>query len=80
MTISEGVESIGYGAFHKCDGMTTVTLPASVTAIGRYAFSSCNSLESVTFAGTEEQWNDVNKDGYYWAYNSNVTVNCTENA
>lgn len=20
------------------------------------------------------------KDGYYWAYNSNVTVTCTENA
>lgn len=78
--IPESVTDIGYGAFHKCDGITSVTLPASVTAIGRYAFSSCNSLESVTFAGTEEQWNDVNKDGYYWAYNSNVTVTCTENA
>lgn len=42
------VRTIGYGAFNACSGLTSVTIPDSVTSIGNYAFNSCSGLTSVT--------------------------------
>lgn len=38
ITLHEGIESIGYGAFEDC-GMTSVFIPASVTYLSGYAFN-----------------------------------------
>jgi hypothetical protein len=45
--IPESVETIGYGAFTYCIGLTSVTIPNSVTAIGEGAFDNCIELTSV---------------------------------
>ena len=42
------VKSIGLSAFQYCSGLTSVTIPNSVTSIGNYAFSSCHGLTSLT--------------------------------
>ena len=39
-----GLSSIGEYAFYYCTGLTSITLPNSLTAIGNYAFSHCNEL------------------------------------
>ena len=39
-----GLENIGERAFNGCTGLTSVTIPESVTGIGNSAFSSCNKL------------------------------------
>ena len=39
---------IPYGAFSGCSGLTSVTIPNSVTSIGGYAFNGCSGLTSVT--------------------------------
>ncbi len=39
--------SIGGYAFYGCSGLTTITIPDSVTSIGECAFWACNKLESV---------------------------------
>ena len=35
-------------AFYGCSGLTSITIPNSVTSIGNYAFSTCSGLTSVT--------------------------------
>lgn len=42
------VASIGSFAFDRCVGLTSVTIPPSVTSIGRGAFSDCSALVTVT--------------------------------
>ncbi len=43
-----GVRGIGDSAFDRCSGLTSVTIPDSVTSIGSSAFSYCKGLTSVT--------------------------------
>ena len=40
--------SIGFATFAYCSGLTSVTIPNSVTSIGEGAFSDCSGLTSVT--------------------------------
>lgn len=42
------VTTIGYEAFDRCNNLTSVTIPDSVTCIVNLAFSNCTSLKSVT--------------------------------
>ena len=42
------VVGIGYEAFYKCTGLTSVTIPNSVKVIKDEAFRSCYSLSSIT--------------------------------
>lgn len=46
-TIPSSVESIGFGAFSNCKGLTSITIPDSVTSISMNAFKLCNSLISI---------------------------------
>jgi hypothetical protein len=55
VTLPEGLEVIGDGAFDYCPQLATVNIPASVTKIGSQAFRSCNSLTSVSF-GNVNGW------------------------
>ena len=45
--------SIGSEAFRGCSGLTSVTIPNSVTSIGNYAFWNCSGLTSVTIDRTQ---------------------------
>lgn len=46
------VISIGVVAFHSCSGLTSVTIPSSVTSIGEQSFFGCSNLTSVTIPGS----------------------------
>ena len=39
---------LGYGVFYGCSGLTSVTIPDSVTSVGERAFCGCSGLTSVT--------------------------------
>jgi hypothetical protein len=42
------VKSIGSYAFLYCKGLTSITIPNSVTSIGGFAFEGCSGLTSIT--------------------------------
>lgn len=42
------VKTIGDYAFRDCSGLTSITLPNTITSIGQYAFYNCTGLTSIT--------------------------------
>ena len=49
---NDGVEyvviSLGDKCFQDCSGLTSITIPSSVTSLGNYCFSGCSGLTSIT--------------------------------
>ncbi|MBQ8536717.1 MAG: leucine-rich repeat domain-containing protein [Clostridia bacterium] len=55
LTLPEGLEGIGAGAFENCTELARVDFPQGLKTIGDHAFSYCTGLKSVTFRqGLEE--------------------------
>lgn len=48
LTLAEGVEEIGDGAFSVCSSLEEVIFPSTVRTLGENAFMSCAALRSVT--------------------------------
>ena len=46
------VTEIGYKAFYKCQGITAVSIPSSITYIDVNAFNGCTSLTQVLIPGS----------------------------
>ena len=46
--IPSNIQSIGWGAFKNCGGLTSITIPNSVTSICHSAFYKCTGLTSIT--------------------------------
>ena len=46
------VKEIGYKAFYKCEGITSVYIPNSITYIDVNAFNGCTGLTEVTIPGS----------------------------
>lgn len=45
--VVRGSTAIATSAFYDCSGITSITLPSSITIIGSYAFSGCTGLVSL---------------------------------
>ena len=70
-TIKDGTRLIADYAFYECSGLTSVTIPNSVTSIGIYAFYNCSGLTSVTIG------NSVTSIGIYAFYNCSGLTSIT---
>ena len=63
MNRTRKVTSIGYWAFFRCSGLTSVTIPNSVTSIGNDAFYDCSGLKKVIIKDIAA-WCGIKFDGY----------------
>ena len=60
---NDGVEyivaSLGASCFEGCSGLTSITIPSSVTSIGDNCFQGCSGLSSITIPSsvTSLGWN-----------------------
>lgn len=65
--IPNSVQDIGNGAFSQCDGLNTIIIGSGVKHIGNGAFSMSRYIKRVFYAGTPEQWAnlDIEADNYY---------------
>lgn len=57
--IPDSVTSIVYVAFSNCTGLQSISIPDSVNSIGSRAFASCDGLTDVYYAGSEEDWANI---------------------
>lgn len=54
-----GLTAIDDNAFAGCDGLTSITLPNTVTSLGAYAFSGCDGLTSFVIPSSVTTLNDA---------------------
>ncbi len=59
----DGVKNIPEYAFCSSK-ITSIIVPKSITSIGDYAFEDCYELKNVYYAGSKEDWENLNI-GYY---------------
>ena len=60
------VKTIGYSAFYNCTGLTSVTIPESVTTIDLSAFEKCNNLQSFNIPESVTKVGGRAFDGTKW--------------
>ena len=65
----DSVEYIGESAFYSCNVLKSITIGSGIKKIEKIAFYFCEELEKIAFNGTAEEWEKVEKGGY-WCFGS----------
>ncbi len=58
--IMEGVTDIGEYVFYECSSLKVIVIPKTVTTIEQNPFFACTSLTNIYYAGSENDWNNIN--------------------
>ena len=56
LVIPDGITIIKNYAFYNCQGLTSVTLPASLKSCETNAFNTCTNIENVNYLGGINDW------------------------
>ncbi len=59
LILPDKLEKIGYYAFEGCSSMKTVTIGENLEYIGLGAFLNCTGITDVYYAGSKEQWEQI---------------------
>ena len=74
VVIGDSATSIGNYAFYCCYSLTSVAIGDSVTSIGERAFGHCTKLKNIYYAGTQEEWDKITKNGSWDYYTGDYTI------
>lgn len=61
VTLPKSFNAVDSRMFENCRSLTYVTIPSTVYTIYGNAFFGCENLKDIYYAGTEQQWNRINK-------------------
>ena len=61
-------------AFEDCEALMSVVIPGGMAEIGVHAFEDCDALADVYYAGTEEEWEKIEKNFPYDRTLDRVTI------
>ena len=73
VVIGDNVTSIGKSCFSGCENLTYIIMGDKIKSIDSWAFSYCDKLENVYYAGSEEQWNEIEIEDANWGL-TNPTI------
>ena len=76
--IPDGITEIQIAAFANCLRLKEVTLPHSLNKINYNAFFNCHSLIKITYAGTKEEFEQIEKEAYWLARCGTSIISCTD--
>ena len=76
--INDGITYIGKDAFGGLGGLTSLTIPDSVTSISGWAFNGCDGLKDVYYSGTREGWNEIDIGSNNNCL-TNAAIHCSDN-
>lgn len=65
--VPESVTNIAQGAFRRTSGITELYIPKTVTVIGN-SFIQDSTITKINYAGTEAEWNAIEKSSSMWNY------------
>lgn len=71
--IPESVTTIAPAAFRRTNKLTSLFIPVTVATIGNY-FIADSTITEIRYAGTEEQWNAIDKSATMWNYGNREVV------
>lgn len=78
ITIPEGITRIDMGVFYECKNLKTVYIPADIPALSSGVFAYCSALEDIHFAGTIEQWQNLQKAEDWDSDTNHYTIHCAD--
>lgn len=80
VTVPSGTKTLANYVFYGCTALETVYLPKSLTSIGYKPFYGCTALKNVYYAGSQSDWNNLDKyiaaGPAYAAIEDGVTLTC----
>lgn len=79
LIIPEGIELIGVMSFYGCLNLKSITLPKSLKVLSRRAFEQCAGVQHITFAGTTEEFEELDARSAFDSFNwGAVPVSCSD--
>lgn len=75
VTLPQGITELSDGLFFICGSLTHVELPDSITSIGEMALAACYSIQ---FAGSTEQWLEIQKHPRFTNCADTYVVYCSD--
>ncbi len=65
--IPSSVTTIAQAAFRRANGITELYIPVPITTIGNF-FIADSTITKINYAGTEAEWNAIEKSATMWNY------------
>ena len=79
IVIPEGQNTIAQGFLYNCKNLESITISHSVQSIESQAFYGCTKLKEINYAGTMQEWQEIQKEDGNWNWDTGAyVVKCTD--